>query len=103
MEKLRNMESPYSGLFVVLAVLLVLFLITGCCTTSPIPGAGGRPVDPGTVDEHGNPAPANAICEGGKKCVNPGKGCGLFPYKNECTNVWNSVTNKCSCQCKSGD
>jgi len=100
-KKLKDMESGGSRLFMVLAILLVSIVITGCCTSFPIPGTGGRTVEPGTIDQHGNPAPDDAICESGKKCVDSGKGCGLFPYKNVCTNVWNSETSECSCKCKS--
>ena len=100
MKKLINMEKARRRLFVVLGFILVSFVITGCCTTFPIPGTGGRPVEPGTIDQQGNPAPAGAICASGKKCVDPGKGCGLFSYKQACTNVWNSETKECSCKCK---
>ncbi len=99
MKKLQDMESARRRVFMVLAVLLVSFVITGCCTTRPV--SGGHPVEPGTIDQYGNPAPVGAICASGEICVDPGKGCGLFPYKNVCTNVWNSETNECSCKCRS--
>ena len=101
MIKSQDTERARSRLSMVLAVLLVSFVITGCCTAFPIPGTGGRPVEPATIDQLGNPAPADAICASGKKCVDSGKGCGMFSYRNVCTNVWNSETNKCSCECKS--
>ena len=103
-EKVKNyqdMKSSSSRFLMVLAALLVTIGITSCCTSSPISGTGSAPVEPGTIDQHGNPAPSDAICVSGKKCVNTGKGCGLFPYKNVCTNVWNSETNECSCECQS--
>lgn len=100
MKKRINMENTRRRLFGVLAVILVSFVITSCCPTFLIPGTGGRPVEPGTIDQQGNPAPAGAICASGNKCADPGKGCGLFSYKQVCTNVWNSETNICSCKCK---
>jgi hypothetical protein len=98
-KKLQGMESALRWVFMVLAGLLVSFVIAGCCTTRSV--TDGRPVEPGTVDQYGNRAPAGAICASGETCVDPGKGCGLFPYKNVCTNVWNSETNECSCKCQS--
>ena len=100
MKKLQDKENSGSWLFKVLAVLFVSIVITGCCTSFPIPGTSGRPAEPGTIDQHGNPAPTDAICASGEKCADPGKGCGLFPYKDVCTNVWNSETNECSCECE---
>ena len=54
----------------------------------------------GAKDENGNPAPTGAVCTSGNKCSNPGDSCGLFPYKQQCTDKWNSVTGECKCVCE---
>jgi hypothetical protein len=95
-----NMKNARRRLFVVLTFILASFVVTNCCTTFLIPGTGGRPVETGTIDQYGNPTPAGAICASGNKCADPGKSCGLFSYKQVCTNVWNSETQECSCKCK---
>lgn len=99
MKNLQDSESVRKRFSMGLAVYLVSFVITGCtCATSIV--TGGCPVVPGTIDQYGFPAPTGAICASGEKCVNSGKGCGFFAYQNECTNVWNSETNECSCKCQ---
>jgi len=84
----------------IVALMMALLLMAGCCTTFPIPAGSARAVDAGTIDQNGNPAPPDAQCESGEKCSDPGKGCGLFSYRDVCTNVWNSETHQCSCECK---
>ena len=99
MKKVRTLSSTGRWLSMALVGLLITVLASGCCTAIPVP-SGGKLVPSGAIDENGNPVPAGTECTSGKTCGNPGKGCGLFPYKNECTTTWNSVTRECKCECR---
>ena len=93
--KLRNICRVLS---IILPILLLTIAVTGCCPTDPVPDRGS-PVGEGAIDENGDPAPEGAVCASGNTCADPGKGCGLFPYRDLCTNTWNSVTRECECVC----
>lgn len=98
MKKVNKLSNICRQLSITLAILLITIAFTGCCFKYPIAGRSST-VAVGAIDENGNPAPKDALCTSGNKCADPGKGCGLFSYKNQCTDTWNSVTGECKCVC----
>ena len=99
MKNVHTLSSTRRRLSMALAGLLITVVVAGCCTDIPV-RSGGKLVPSGAIDENGNPVPAGAECTSGETCGNPGTGCGLFRYQNECTNTWNSVTGECKCECR---
>lgn len=98
MKKVNKLSNIFCQLSIILGILLITITVTGCCSKYPIAGHSST-VGVGAIDENGNPAPKDAICKSGNKCANPGKGCGLFPYRDECIDTWNSITGECKCVC----
>jgi len=100
MKKVHKQSSTHRQLSIALVALLLITMVTTGCVCASIPIAGEiSPVSSGTIDEQGNPAPEDAECFSGEKCEDPGKGCGLFRYKDQCTDTWNSETGECECVC----
>lgn len=99
MKNVNKLNNIWRQLSITLGIMLIILTVTGCsCKTYPIAGQSSS-VAVGTIDENGNPAPGDALCTSGNKCADSGNGCGLFPYRNRCSDTWNSMTGECKCVC----